>query len=129
MNPLALIAGALTVAAAVVHAWVGARELRLIAPDQEAVKARETWVQALCGWHWVSVSLFGAAAVFLTIGAADVIGHELVVLTGLALYFGACGGAWLLTLLVSGRGVRRRYLTLGQWLFCLLVVGLALAAR
>ncbi|MEM6286152.1 MAG: hypothetical protein AAF845_03250 [Bacteroidota bacterium] len=127
MNLLATLAGLLTLAAFAVHAVVGAREFRPLAPPPEAA-TRTAYVQALAGWHWVSVSLLSTGLLFMTIGATDRVPAEAVVLRALAAYFAACGLAWLLTLVVSGQGVERRYLALGQWVFCALVAGLALAA-
>ncbi len=128
MNLAAAIAGALTLVAFGLHAVVGAREFRQFAPDPDAGQPRTAWVQALSGWHWVSVSLLAAAALFFLIGFSDVIPAESAVLIGLSVYFGLCGFAWLVTVATAGRGVARRFLVLGQWLFCLLVAGLAYLA-
>ena len=114
MNLPALIAGVLTLAAFGAHAFVGAREYRLFAPGTDAVPARTAWVQALAGWHWVSVSLLASACVLLLAGATDAVPNEPTVLLMLSGYFGLCGVAWLLTLIVSGDGIERRFLVLGQ---------------
>lgn len=125
MNLLALIAGVLTLVAFAAHTFVGAREYRLFAPNDDAGAARTAWVQALAGWHWVSVSLFAAAIVLLVAGFTDAIPNESTVLLMLSGYFALGGAAWFATLVVSGRGVRRRYLVLGQWGFCFVVAALA----
>ncbi|MEM9665055.1 MAG: hypothetical protein AAF970_08985 [Bacteroidota bacterium] len=130
MNPFALAAGALTLLALGAHAFVGAREFRQFAPRPTAGAPRMAWVQALSGWHWVSVDLLLATALFVLIGAADVVPDEPTVLLGLSLYFAACGVAWLVTVAVTGRrSGPGRFVQLGQWIFCLVVAGLALAAR
>ncbi|MEL6615761.1 MAG: hypothetical protein AAFQ43_08490 [Bacteroidota bacterium] len=126
MNVLALIACVLVLLAFGIHTVVGAREFRLFAP--EAGDARRAWVQALAGWHWVSVSLLASGVLFGVVGASDALPDERSVLGGLALYFGACGLAWLATVAVSGARVPRRYLVLGQWAFCVVVAALAVLA-
>ncbi|MEM0961152.1 MAG: hypothetical protein AAGK21_01270 [Bacteroidota bacterium] len=128
MNWLALTAGVLTLAAFGIHAGVGAREFRSFAPDTDDGAARTAWLQALCGWHWVSASLLGAGSLFLIVASTDWVRDERSVLIGLAVYFLACGVAWLGTLMISGRGVDRRFMVLGQWGFCMLVAGPAAAA-
>ncbi len=127
-NLFAVIAGVLTFVAFAAHTFVGAREYRLFAPDEDVGPARTAWVQALAGWHWVSISLLAAAAVLLLIGFTDAVPNEPTVLLMLSGFFGLGGIAWLATLVVSGRGVRLRYLALGQWLFCFVVAGLAYLA-
>jgi hypothetical protein len=82
-------------------------------------------VQALSGWHWVSATLLAAALLFLAIGLTDAIPAETAVLHALSAYFALCGLAWFAMVLATGRGVERRYLVLGQWVFCFLVAGLA----
>ena len=126
MNLLALVAGVLTLTAFGAHAVVGASEFRQFAP--EAGPARTAWVQALSGWHWVSATLLAAALLLLVIGCTDVVPQESAVLLVLSAYFGLSGAAWLATVAVSGTGVERRYLVLGQWLFCFLIAGLAFFA-
>jgi len=128
MNILAIIAGILLIIAAGVHAFIGASEFRLIKPTDFG-KTREVWVQALSGWHWVSIDLFLSALVLLVVGVSDVIDAEETVLLLIGIYFGLCGIAWLVTVLVSGKGVARSLLKLPQWLFCFFIAGLSLAAR
>ncbi|MEM1055760.1 MAG: hypothetical protein AAGI52_09540 [Bacteroidota bacterium] len=128
MNLFSTLAGVLTLLAFGIHTVAGAREFRLFAPSREARGPRRAWVQALAGWHWVSVSLLASAGLFLAIGLTDRVPGEPTVLLGLAGYFAACGLAWLATVAISGGEVRRRYLVLGQWVFCFLVAGLAFAA-
>lgn len=119
------IAGALTLLAFGAHAVVGAQEFRQFAPSPDAGKPRTAWVQALGGWHWVSVNLLAAALLFLLIGFTDLVPEEPTILLVLSAYFALCGLAWLATVSVVGQGIERRYLVLGQWLFCFLVAGLA----
>ena len=128
MNLLALIAGVVTLVAFGAHTFVGTHEYRLFAPDEDAGPSRTAWVQALAGWHWVSVGLLASAVLLLLIGCTDVIPNEPTVLAMLSGYFGLGGAAWLITLIVSGRGVRQRYLVVGQWMFCFVVAGLAFLA-
>lgn len=129
MNLLALLAGGLTLAAFGVHAGVGAREFRLFAPPADGEPPRTAWVQALSGWHWVSMDLLISGIVFVTIGLADLIPEEPTVLLVLAVYFGLASVAWLGTVAVAGGGVPKRFVALGQWIFCVLVAALAFGAR
>ncbi|MEM6783710.1 MAG: hypothetical protein AAF624_08255 [Bacteroidota bacterium] len=128
MNLLAAFAGGLTLLAFGVHAIVGANEFRDFAPTASSGLPRTKWLQALAGWHWVSVDLLAATAVFFAVAFTDLVPHEPTALLLLAGYFALAGVAWFGTLVVAGRGVRRRYLALGQWLFCFVVAGLAVAA-
>ncbi|MEM9998253.1 MAG: hypothetical protein AAF809_11180 [Bacteroidota bacterium] len=129
MNLLAALAGALTLLAFGVHAVVGAHEFRQFAPTVASGSPRTGWLQALAGWHWVSVDLLAGAVLFLVIAFTDTVLHEATALLLLAGYFALVGTAWLVTLAVAGQGVRRRYLVLGQWLFCWVVAALAFVAR
>ncbi|MEM8600799.1 MAG: hypothetical protein AAGF99_12840 [Bacteroidota bacterium] len=128
MNLVAALAGGLTLLAFGVHALVGASEFRDFAPTVSSGQARTKWLQALAGWHWVSVDLLAATVLLFVVAFTDLVAHEPTALLLLAGYFALAGVAWLGTLVVAGRGVRRRYLALGQWLFCFLVAGLAVAA-
>ncbi|GAB5536721.1 MAG: hypothetical protein Rubg2KO_29700 [Rubricoccaceae bacterium] len=129
MNVLALLAGVLTIAAFGVHAGVGAREFRQFAPPVDDSSARTAWVQALSGWHWVSLDLLGTGIVFVVIGLADVIPDEPTVLLVLSGYFALTGLAWLGTVTVAGGDVPKRFVALGQWMFCFLVAALAFGAQ
>ena len=129
MNLFALIAGLLTLLAFGAHAFVGAREFTSLDPGPTPGPARTAWVQALCGWHWVSLDLLATGILFVLIGLAEVIPDEASVLLILSVYFTLCGLVWLGTLAVSGAAVERRYLVLGQWAFCLLIAALAFVAR
>ena len=75
MNVLALVCGGLTLAAFGAHAVVGAREFRLFKPPMSG-KPRTAWVQALAGWHWVSVSLLASGVLLVLAGATDVLGAD-----------------------------------------------------
>ena len=86
-------------------------------------------MQGLAAFHWVSVDLLASGAAFLLIGLTDVIPHEPAVLLVLGGYFTICGVVWLTTVFVAGGGVERRYLVLGQWIFCFLAAALAFLAR
>ena len=125
MNVLAATAGVLTLLAFGAHAIVGAREFRQFAPPPDADAPRTAWVQALSGWHWVSVTLLAAGVLFIAIAFSDVVPSEAAVLRVLSAYFALCGMAWFATVLVVSRGGGRRFLVLGQWLFCLVVAALA----
>jgi len=129
MNILALAAGILTLIAFGAHAVVGTREYRAVDPGRTPGPARTAWVQALCGWHWVSFDLLATGVLFVLIGLAEVVPDEASVLLILSVYFAACGLVWLGTLIVSGAAVERRYLVLGQWMLCFVVAGLAFFAR
>ncbi|MEO0557655.1 MAG: hypothetical protein AAF170_05660 [Bacteroidota bacterium] len=129
MNLLALLAGGLTLAAFGVHAGVGAREFRLFSPPVDGEPPRTAWVQALSGWHWVSMDLLAAGIVFVVIGLADILPDESTVLLMLSGYFGLASVVWLGTVAVAGRGVPKRFVALGQWIFCALVAALAFGAH
>ena len=128
MNLLAALAGGLTLLAFGAHAFVGANEFRYFAPTVSSGPPRTKWLQALAGWHWVSVDLLAATVLFFVVAFTDLVPHEPTALLLLAGYFVLVGVTWLVTRVVSGRGVKRRYLVLGQWLFCFVVAGLAVAA-
>ena len=127
MNVLAAIAGILTLVAVGIHATVGAKEFRYIKPTSG--KALEVWVQALSGWHWVSVDLLLVALVLLTVGFSDVMADEDLALLLVSGYLVLCSVAWLVTVAIVGKGVERRFLKLSQWAFCLLIAALAFGAR
>lgn len=129
MNILAAIAGVLALVAFGIHAVVGGREFRHIEPPPGAGKGREVWVQSLSGWHWVSVDLLLAGLVLLLVGFSNVIPSEDLALLVVSGYFLLVAVSWLVTVLIAGGGVERRLLSLPQWLFCLLIAGLAFWAR
>ncbi len=128
MNVLAAVAGALTLVAVGIHAFVGGRKFGLIRPENPE-KPLEVWLQALCGWHWVSVDLLLASATLLTIGLTDLIPAERVVLSVIGAYFGLCGIVWFVTVVISGRDVDRSLLKMAQWIFCFLISALAFWSR
>ena len=126
MNLWAVVAGVLALVAFGVHAVVGGREFRLFEPAPRPT--RTAWVQALAGWHWVAVTLLAAAVLFLLIGVSEVVPAEAAVLRALGGYFALCGAAWGVTVALVGGGIPRRFLVLGQWLFCFLIAALAFLA-
>ncbi len=127
MNYIALLAGLLVLLAASVHAVVGGREVGLLKPEGKG-KPLEVWVQTLAGWHWVSVDQILAAVALLVIGGTDWFGNEQVILRLMAVYFGAVGLAWLITVLVVGRQIKGYWFRLGQWMYCFLIAGLTFLA-
>ncbi|MEM7049369.1 MAG: hypothetical protein AAF604_06905 [Acidobacteriota bacterium] len=124
MNGFALGAGVLVILAFLAHAIVGGRELALLTPAADQGKARLVWTQTVCGWHWVSFDLLAAGAVLLGLGMTDLFAAESAIFSLLALYFLGVGSVWLVTAAVAGRGVPRRFLALGQWIFCWVVAAL-----
>lgn len=127
MNWLSLISGILVAIAAGVHAVLGTREFRRLQPAADEMLARQSWVQSLAGWQWVSMDLFVASALLLLVGLTDLVEDESLVLAGCSIYFAIAGTVWLLTVWSAGRGIRNRFLVLGQWMFCWFVSALTLA--
>ena len=129
MNVLAIVTSVIVISGFFVHSVIGGRELREIAPENGAGEARVVWVQAMSGWHWVSLDLLLAGSVLLVIGLTDLIPHEETVLLLISVYFTLNALGWLMAVTIAGRGVPRRFVKLGQWMFCLLVALLAFSAR
>ncbi len=124
MNTPVLIAGVLTVLAALAHTIVGAREFRWIRGVDNSHRAREVRLQVLCGWHMVSVDLSLAGAVLVLIGATEIIPHESFVLWAFCAWFGLWGLSWLLTVAISGRSTQHALWKVPQWLYVFLISGL-----
>lgn len=124
MNIPILIAGLLSLLAFVVHAIVGDKEHKALRPaDRASKKSKETWVQARCGWHWVSVDLLLSGVVLVLLATTEVIESKLEVSLLLGIYFFVCGVVWLVMVLIS-KTDDIRIMFLGQWVFCFLMSGL-----
>ena len=129
MNVLALIAGALTLFACLIHAVVGGREFKHLTPAGPSAKSEEVRLQVINGWHWVSADLLVAGLGFMLIAVTDLIPAERSALTVLSAYFLVVGSVWLVTTAITSRARPRMILRLGQWILCFVLSALAYFAR
>lgn len=121
-----LIANLLTLAAFVIHTFVGDRELKINEPTDETdpdFQKREKWTMARCGWHWVSLDLLFATIGLGLINFSNYFDNEKTLLQILTVYFLGYAVAWALTIAIS-KQFPKNYLKLGQWLLLLLISGL-----
>ena len=128
MNIPILIAFVLTLLAFFVHTIQGDREIQLIRPSSNDPKLKEKWVQARCGWHWVSFDLLMASigmGVILYQGNTP-FNQSLIYI--LVIYFAGYGLVWLITVLISPTFPGRIW-RLGQWVLLWGIGGLLFWGR
>jgi len=127
MNILLLIAAALSLLAFAAHAFVGDMEYRALKPDEtSSSKSKETWLQARCGWHWVSVDLLLSGIVLLLIATTEIIKSKSEISLLLCIYFFVCGVVWF-AIVFKSKTNDNQIMVLGQWIFCFLMSGLIYA--
>lgn len=118
MNISLLIANLLCLLAFFAHAFVGDKEIRLIAPKPDPENdyiRQEKWTMARCGWHWISFDLLFANIGLALINFTDILNAEKTLLQVLAVYFFGYAIVWFITILVSN-SFPKNYLKLGQWI-------------
>ena len=126
MNVALLAANLLTLAAFVLHAFAGDRELKVNEPvettDQYILK-REKWTMARCGWHWISFDLAFASIGLGIINFTAFFQQEETLLRILSVYFLGYAVVWALGIVIS-KQFPKNFLKLGQWMLLLVISGL-----
>lgn len=126
MNIPLLIANILCLLAFFAHAFVGDKEIRMIAPPSDPENnyiRQEKWTMARCGWHWVSFDLLFASIGLAVINFSDLLEAEKTLLQVLSIYFLGYAVVWFITIL-SSKSFPKNYLKLGQWMLLLLLSSL-----
>jgi hypothetical protein len=126
MNIAILIANILTLLAFVIHTFVGDKELKINAPQDQIddnFQKIEKWTMARCGWHWVSFDLLFATIGLGLINFTNHFENEKTLLQILTIYFLGYAVVWTLTIAIS-KQFPKNYLKLGQWILLLLISGL-----
>ena len=124
MNYQLAAVGGLTVLALFAHVFGGIRQSLSVAPAKLADRDKlanfealdRNWVQAMCAFQLVTITLLALSALLFILAVTDVFVQKRLIGFGLALFYFLWGCSWLAQLLALRRQAAD-YLRLGQWAF------------